>query len=1098
MRFFVFVFILFPTLLTGQQFININSYYLETFYDSGVDWGDYDDDGDLDLIMIGGNGGTQGKSRIYTNSYSKSNFPTWHFEKIIDPSTSNYQSAEVSWGDYDNDGDLDFVAVGSIVSCPNSPLVRNDKINYNSSLRNFIPSFTGLQKLNQGSIDWGDYDNDGDLDMIVLGSDGAVAHTIIYQNNNGVFTNINAGLLNFNRGVVKWVDYDNDKDLDVFISGRYGVVGSLIYQNNNGVFTDINAGLAGITYNDADWGDYDNDGDLDLVMVGDTSYGFPFAMIYQNNNGIFSGFTSNLKPVRKSSVKWGDYDNDGDLDLILAGDSSFASFGSYFHTDIYQNEGGNVFTPINAGIPGCDYANHKWGDYDNDGDLDLIITGKTKTSTIGAVFSNQLDSSFSNTKPLSPTGLSTIVNNNQVEFIWNKSTDIETPQLGLSYNLYVGSTPNGVEIMSPMADILTGYRKKAALGNTQSNNSWYLKNLPPGQYWWGVQAIDQAFAGSIFSQKETFIIFDSIAPTLHYPYANDINIKNDTSLHWFSYPNAISYQLQLDTSIDFISPIISSLSISDTLLLFNLQLNTKYFWRVKANTLTDTSDWSSVKFFKTKPFFSEVLTSIIPNVRGDANFGDYDNDGDLDLVTTISSGSVVIYRNDSNVFNTASSSMNFANGPNVAWGDYDNDGDLDFAILGYDIYKNNGGVFSKINAGFLVTTSGDLAWGDYDNDGDLDLIQTGSKGGSGLSTRLYQNDNGVFTEIIHTMQKMTHNSRARWGDFDQDGDLDLLLVGQTSNTPYTWAVYRNDNAVFNLQQATADGITYGDGQWGDLDNDGDLDVVVSGESKTYIYINNNGIFNRLNEDLIGLTYVSIDLGDYDNDNDLDILFTGNIYYNSDNYKTTLLYRNNINIPNTKPNAPSNLLAQMNTDSINFSWDAATDNETSSSGLYYNIYLGTAAGLIDSISPMADISSGERRIVAIGNTNSNSSWKIKNLTPGLYYWSVQSIDNNFSASPFAPEQVVSVITDIDDNNQNISTEVYPNPNNGSYVLFYTGTTNKLEIELVNTSGQIINKQLFNNVSGGIAINYNDSKIASGIYFLRIISDKGLSTQKLIIK
>ncbi|MGE0560284.1 MAG: FG-GAP-like repeat-containing protein [Flavobacteriales bacterium] len=1135
-----------PIFLSGQAFIKVTPSNIIPIENGGVDWGDYDNDGDLDLFLIGRTGGTSTLSAIYTNNNGG-------FSNMVTTNIANYADAEISWGDFDNDGDLDFVVLGSVSSCAYSPLVRNDEIGKTpTSIRNFVDVLGGLQEMNQGSLDWGDYDNDGDLDLIATGYLGSTKFSNIYQNNNDSFVNINAGIIPFAQGVVKWVDYDNDQDLDVFITGleAAGIIKSLIYENNNGIFTDINAGLVGVRFSDADWGDYDNDGDLDLVLVGDTNYKFPFSIIYQNNNGVFNGFSSNLMNVRNSSVKWADYDNDGDLDVILGGDTSYTSSSSYNHTEIYRNDGSNTFIPINANLPGYDRSNIKWADYDNDGDLDFVLTGYKSISPYraGDIYSNQLDSTLKNNIPLSPSGLNSTVNNDRVNFSWNKSTDIETPQNGLYYNLYVGTMPGGVQTMSPMADISSGYRKKAQVGNTGSSNSWYLQDLNPGQYFWSVQAIDQAFAGSVFASEETFIVYDSLAPTLHFPYAQQKNVAVDTTLNWFSYAGAISYQLEVDTSQNFTSPIIVNTAITDTLLSFNLNSNTTYFWRVKANNLSDTSQWSSIRYFTTKPYFSEVETSVIGMSSGEASFGDYDNDGDLDIILTGATSYIKLYDNvntayiDNNVINIsaaggdvewadydndgdldfllvsqtsgfnftkvfanqgasfidATGNINTSGGNKIAWGDYDNDGDLDFAKLGDAVYQNNNGVFTKKSPSFAITTSGDLAWGDYDNDGDLDLIMTGSQGGSGFSTHLYNNNGGVFTEVTHTLQTMTHFARARWGDFDQDGDLDLLLVGQTYNTPYTWAIYRNDNSIFNLHQAIPDGISYGDGKWGDLDNDGDLDVVVTGSSKSFIYINDNGVFNRLNVSLVGLNYSSVDLGDYDNDEDLDIIFTGNVVHKGNNYPTSKLYRNNIKQANTKPNAPINLLAQMNADSINFTWDTATDNETSSSGLYYNIYLGTAPGLIDSIAPMANLGNGVRQIVAIGNANSNKNWKTKNLTPGVYYWSVQAIDNNFSASSFAPEQIVSVITDIDDNNQTISTEVYPNPNNGSYMLYYTGSSNKLEIELINSNGQVINKQLFNNISGGISINYNDNEIASGIYFLKIISDKGLSTQKLIIK
>lgn len=103
----------------------------------------------------------------------------------------------------------------------------------------------------------------------------------------------------------------------------------------------------------------------------------------------------------------------------------------------------------------------------------------------------------SNTKPTSPKNLCTYLNGNSLTMSWGPSTDQETPTLGLGYNLYVKQ--NGVIILSPMSDLLTGFRRVAQRGNVDQNTSWTI-TLPSsgGQIEWGVQAIDTQFIGSPF------------------------------------------------------------------------------------------------------------------------------------------------------------------------------------------------------------------------------------------------------------------------------------------------------------------------------------------------------------------------------------------------------------------------------------------------------------------------------------------------------------------------------------------------------------------------------------------------------------------------
>ena len=115
---------------------------------------------------------------------------------------------------------------------------------------------------------------------------------------------------------------------------------------------------------------------------------------------------------------------------------------------------------------------------------------------------------------------------------------------------------------------------------------------------------------------------------------------------------------------------------------------------------------------------------------------------------------------------------NLAIGGAVAWGDYDNDGNLDLFISGRDslghvyskIYRNNNGVFTDIHANILGAFFGAIAdWGDYDNDGDLDLLVSGADSTGKGQTKIYRNDNGVFTDIKAPLLGFRFLSSAKMG-----------------------------------------------------------------------------------------------------------------------------------------------------------------------------------------------------------------------------------------------------------------------------------------------------------------------------------------------
>lgn len=141
-----------------------------------------------------------------------------------------------------------------------------------------------------------------------------------------------------------------------------------------------------------------------------------------------------------------------------------------------------------------------------------------------------------------------------------------------------------------------------------------------------------------------------------------------------------------------------------------------------------------------------------------------------------------------------------------------------------------------------------------------------------------------------------------------------------------------------------------------------------------------------------------DWGDYDNDGDLDLLLAGDKGYEE---RITVLYRNDVANTNTAPTLPLNLTLNHKGETTILEWDGATDAQTIPWGLTYNLRVGTAPKTGNIVSPMAD-DNGFRRIVQAGIINNNCSWTLKGLAPGTYYWSVQAIDTTLHGSAFAPE------------------------------------------------------------------------------------------------
>jgi predicted nucleotidyltransferase len=449
-------------------------------------WADYDNDRDLD-ILVTGSPGSGVLSSLYRNDGGGA------FAEI-QAGLPGVMHGSAAWGDYDNDGDLDVLLTGQGLGRL-ANVYRNDG-------GAFIDIGGGLPGVADGSAAWGDYDNDGDLDIVLVGDTGSAGIARVYRNDGiGVFTDIGAGLPGVRYGSVAWGDHDNDGDLDLALTGEEasGPISRIYRNDGSGVFADIGASLPGVRYGSVAWGDYDNDGDLDLLLTGTTGSAY-VTRIYRNDAGVFGDIHAALPDVGYGLAAWGDYDNDGDLDIALTGATVSAPSGSI--SGIYRNDGG-VFADDNAGLPGAEWGTVAWGDYDKDGALDLLLTGGTTGDPVSRVYRNI--GRPVNTVPTVPVGLMASVVGNFATLSWTGASDGQTPTTALSYNLRIGTTPLGGEVMSAMAVDSTGWRRLAQLGNVQQRTSWRLK-LPEARspLYWSVQAVDGGFAGGPFAPTQSF------------------------------------------------------------------------------------------------------------------------------------------------------------------------------------------------------------------------------------------------------------------------------------------------------------------------------------------------------------------------------------------------------------------------------------------------------------------------------------------------------------------------------------------------------------------------------------------------------------------
>lgn len=417
----------------SQVFTPMNGISLTGVNSGAVAWADYDKDGDLDLLLTGYDGTSDGYTKIYENQ-GNDNF------QAVSTSLIDVYGSSAAWSDYNIDTYPDILLTGTTTG-PRSKIYKSNQN------KDFTDLNIALENVFSGSVAWNDYDNDGDPDILLTGYNGSTRVSKIYKNMGGdAFQEPpNINLTGVQASSVAWGDYDNDGDPDILLSGNSGVPTTLIYENKGSDnFESSSVSLDGTYDGSVDWGDYNRDGFLDILITGNSASG-PITKIYTNNGDkSFTPLSISLPGVQASSVAWGDYNKDSYPDILLTGDT-----GSGKISKIYTNNRNGTFSELTSdSFTGVDHSAVAWVDYNNDGELDIIITGSTSSGRISKIYKNTGNYPvFGQITLNSPNGGETWQVGTSQNITWTSSnvTNVKieyTTDNGTSWLLITNSTPS--------------------------------------------------------------------------------------------------------------------------------------------------------------------------------------------------------------------------------------------------------------------------------------------------------------------------------------------------------------------------------------------------------------------------------------------------------------------------------------------------------------------------------------------------------------------------------------------------------------------------------------------------------------------------------